>query len=87
MKTRMSPEALEAALRREAQEAVEWERWLPLAADRLIERGWPVEKACDYCLAAGAVEDADAATEADRRVYREMDARQAAINRIHMERD
>ena len=83
---RMSSAELEAANRNAAAEAVEWERWLPLAADRLFDRGWPVEKACDYCLAAGAVEDADQANEAARRAYAELDARQRAINRVHMER-
>jgi hypothetical protein len=83
----MSPGALEAANREAAREAVEWENWLPLAADRLIDRGWGVEKACTHCLAAGAIEDAEAAAAAFRQTCREIDARQKAANRLHMEKD
>lgn len=87
MGTRMSLEALKAANREAAREAVEWETWLPLAADRLIDRGWDVENACDACLAAGAIEDAERAAEAFRQTCREIDARQRAENRLHMEKD
>jgi hypothetical protein len=46
-----------------------------------------VEKACTHCLAAGAIEDAEAAAAAFRQTCREIDARQKAANRLHMEKD
>lgn len=95
MNKRLSPEALEdLRLESTLQAVLDAGRWLPAAADRLFDKGWPVELALAYAERLGATEDLAVAERgaaidqaAQAAAYREMDAHQRQSNRLHMERD